>query len=258
MEAELKDGIKAFFDLYVQVRKNHSDLVSGIDQCHILLAGRSSQSPLFQKLFKEAIKNYVEDFEKAEEEAGRGMGKGDLFVLHKPLGSQEPKEKSQEKESLNTASLDFNKPNGKTGVAFGLLQCRKGGKIQVISETDTSQEEIPFQFYVGEDEDGMFHTSLTKGAAYGTWQEFEYAMETDNEFYYTTNPSAGIPHGLSCSDSGVRRGNCTLSEEAVNEDAMIYWRPSGPKTLEYVVAENKEKANKGEYTYGPRTILLGK
>ena len=83
-------------------------------------------------------------------------------------------------------------------------------------------------------------------------------METDNEFYYTTNPSAGIVKGLSCSDAGVRRANCTLPEKAVNEDAMIYWRPTSPNTLEYVVAESEEKAKEGTYLYGPKKILLEK
>ena len=262
LKNKLKEGIKAFFDKLLQVRRDYSSSLAGTDTCHILLAGRSSQSPLFQKLFNEAKDKYKNDFEKSEVEEGRGIGKGDFFVLHKPLGSQDAKENdqgtSEVKDETTTSAIDFYAPNGKTGVAFGLLQCRKGGKIKVNSETDTTQAEIPFQFYVGEDDDGVFRALLTPKSTYGIWQEFEYAMETDNEFYYTTNPSAGILRGLSCSNADVHRANCSLPEYAVNEDATIYWRPSGPKTLEYVVAENEEKVKKGEYTYGPETILLEK
>ena len=258
LEEKLRAGITAFFDKLLQVRRDYSGALAGTDECHILLGGRSSESPLFRKLFREAMDRYEKAYENWEEEAGRGIGEGGFFVLHDPLGTKAPKEESQADQEPKTSTDDLYAPNGKTGVAFGLLLCRKGGKIRVVSETDTTQGEIPFQFYVGEEDDEFFHAVLTPTSTYGEWQEFEYAMEEDNEFYYTTSPSAGVPHGLSCSDAQVRRGNCKISEEAVNEDAMIYWRPTGPKTLEYVVAESKEKCESGEYTFGPKTILLKK
>lgn len=258
LKNELNEGIRAFFDLLVQVRKKHGELAS-MNTCHILLAGRSSQSPLFQQLMRESIEKYEKDFESFENEAGGKSGTGKMFVLHKPLGSKETGKQAEKNQPDKTSYMDFYTPNGKTGVAVGLLQCRKGGKIRVISETDSSSTaEISFKFYVGEDEDGEFQAILTPESSYGTWKEFEYAMETDNEFYYTTNPSAGIVKGLSCSDAGVRRANCTLPEKAVNEDAMIYWRPTSPNTLEYVVAESEEKAKEGTYLYGPKKILLEK
>lgn len=263
LNREIKEGIKSFFDLLLQVRVKHSQLV-GIDKCHILLAGRSSQSPLFQKLVRESINEYKKDFENSEKEAGRGIGEGDFFVLHGPLGDgQFKKNKGTSKKEKEPRDFltDFYAPNGKTGVAVGLLLCRKGGKIRVISETDTTQEaEIPFQFYVGEDEDGDFRAILTPASSYEMWQEFEYAMETDNEFYYTTNPSAGLSHGngLKVANADILRASCAIPTDKVNEDHMIYWRPVGPKTLEYVVAENEEKVKKGEYTYGPKPIHLGK
>lgn len=258
LKNELNEGIRAFFDLLVQVRKKHGELAS-MDTCHILLAGRSSQSLLFQQLMRESIEKYEKDFESFANDAGGKSGTGKMFVLHKPLGSKETGKQAEENQPGKTSYMDFYTPNGKTGVAVGLLQCRKGGKIRVISETDSSSTaEISFKFYVGEDEDGEFQAILTPESSYGTWKEFEYAMETDNEFYYTTNPSAGIVKGLSCSDAGVRRANCMLPEKAVNEDAMIYWRPTSPNTLEYVVAESEEKAKEGTYLYGPKKILLEK
>ena len=264
LENELKGGIKAFFDLLVQVRGKYTEL-SSIEKCHILLAGRSSQSLLFQRLFRQAIEKYKKDFEKSEEEAGRGIGEGDLFELHKPLGSEEIEEESQKRQGEKVGKSDFfmnlYEANGKTGVAVGLLQCRKGGKIKVISEMDMTQAaEIPFSFYVGEAENDVFQALLTPNSAYGVWKEFEYAMETDNEFYYTTNPSAGLRkgNGLKCSDSDVYRANCMIPEDKVNEDDMIYWRPVDTKTLEYVVAESEAKVNDGVYLYGPKKISLGK
>ncbi len=271
LEEELKAGIKSFFDLLVQIRKKHSSELAGIDTCHILLAGRSSQSPLFQKLMRDAIEAYEKDFETSEKEAGRGIGRGNFFTLHKPLGSKDiEKENSAGKEtgepveeikSAKMSCIDFYEPNGKTGVAVGLLQCRKGGKIRVISETDSSPTaEIKFQFYVGEDEDGVFQAILTPESSYERWQEFEYAMETDNEFLYTTNSSAGLSNGngLKSTAVDIQRASCIIPEDIVDEDEMIYWRPSGPKVLEYVVAESEEKVQKGEYTFGPKKILLGK
>ena len=58
-------------------------------------------------------------------------------------------------------------------------------------------------------------------------------------------------------DTDIQRASCIIPEDVVDEDAMIYWRPIGPKALEYVVAESEEKVKKGEYTFGPKKILLG-
>ncbi len=254
LEEELKEGIKSFLDLYRQVKVKHSDVTSG--KCHILLAGRSSQSPLFQKLFREAIQTEEKAFEAAEIEAWRGSGQPEFFEIHEPLGGQKD---ANGEEAEKTASKDFYMPNGKTGVAVGLLQCRSGGKIRVISESDTSQSaEIPFQFYVGEDDDGKFQAILKPRASYGKWVEFQYAMERDNEFFYTTNPSAGLSgdNAMEIADGDIHRVSFTISEDAVNEDHIIYLRPAGPRKLEYVVAESEEKLNHDVYTYGPETISL--
>ncbi len=254
LEEELKEGIKSFLDLYRQVKVKHSDVTSG--KCHILLAGRSSQSPLFQKLFREAIQTEEKAFEAAEIEAWRGSGQPEFFEIHEPLGGQKD---ANGEEAEKTASKDFYMPNGKTGVAVGLLQCRSGGKIRVISESDTSQSaEIPFQFYIGEDDDGKFLAILKPRASYGKWVEFQYAMERDNEFFYTTNPSAGLSgdNAMEIADGDIHRVSFTIPEDAVNEDHMIYLRPAGPRKLEYVVAESEEKLNHNVYTYGPETISL--
>ncbi len=236
LEEKLKEGIKAFFDKLLLVRTEYHMT----DVCHILLAGRSSQSPLFQKFFRESMKKYEDDFK--EENAEPGIEEVHLFELHKPLGSE-------------SEEADLERPNEKTGVAFGLLQCRDSGRIKVISETDTAS----FRFYVGREEEGYFQAILTPSSPCDTWQEFEYAMRRDNEFYYTTNPSAGLngKNALSCNHLSVHLEVFSIPKEAVNEDAMIYWRPTGPKTLEYVVAESEEKCKAGEYTFAPKTISLG-
>ncbi len=255
LKEELKEGIKSFLDLYRQVQAKHSDLAGR--KCHILLAGRSSQSPLFQKLFREAIQTDEKAFEAAEIEAWRGSGQPEFFEIHEPLGGQ--KDADGEGAQEKVASKDLYAPNGKTGVAVGLLQCRSGGKIRVISESDTSQSaEIPFQFYIGEDDDGKFQAILKPRASYGKWVEFQYAMERDNEFFYTTNPSAGLSgdNAMEIADGDIHRVSFTISEDAVNEDHMIYLRPAGPRKLEYAVAESEEKLNHNVYTYGPETISL--
>ena len=47
-------------------------------------------------------------------------------MLHQPLGAE-----SKDKEN---AAACLKRPTGKTGVAIGLVQCRPGSVIKVISE----------------------------------------------------------------------------------------------------------------------------
>lgn len=104
-------------------------------------------------------------------------------MLHQPLGAE-----SKDKEN---AAACLKRPTGKTGVAIGLVQCRPGSVIKVISEKKT-QEEIKFRLFIGHsDENGYFEADLTRDSKYNEWQAYFDAGEDRFEFYYTTSTSAG-------------------------------------------------------------------
>ena len=48
-------------------------------------------------------------------------------------------------------------PTGKTGVAFGLVQSRKGGSIKVI-DRDMVNDESKFKYFLGMGKKGKFKT----------------------------------------------------------------------------------------------------
>ena len=104
----IERGIVNFFEA-LRLAFSHRDAsLDDIDQIKIFLAGNSSQSHFVSSLFEKQIALQKEKMELAEDK--------DIFEVFQPLG----------------ADSDPTKPTGKTGVAFGLIESREGGKIKVI------------------------------------------------------------------------------------------------------------------------------
>ena len=140
-------------------------------------------------------------------------------MLHQPLGAE-----SKDKEN---AAACLKRPTGKTGVAIGLVQCRPGSVIKVISEKKT-QEEIKFRLFIGHsDENGYFEADLTRDSKYNEWQAYFDAGEDRFEFYYTTSTSAGRKRGLLVKDS--KKSRQQLPKNAVN--AVSYTHLTLPTKL---------------------------
>lgn len=226
---------------------------------HIFLAGNASRSPLLQELFEEKIRCFSKRPEAGEigaiEPAALKVDDehGSDFVLHYPLGTLKAREQMRTLGNIEKAENILEAPTGKTGVAIGLVQCRSGSKIKVISEK-ARDAEIKFQYWVGDNEDGLFKASLTPGTPYQNWIEFISADEEYFEFYYTMSPVAA-QNDLDI-DCTKKYRSKRIPASAVNADWMIYLRPIGPQQLEYVVAQGLEDATEGTYQFGPIQVLL--
>lgn len=270
LEKLLKDriekGVKNFFEA-LKLTFNFKE-TEGLKNIIILLAGNSSKSPIVRELFnkyieieaeqireynnnnaeekigtedtkekeiKRTFENDIEESAKVEQtillkEVTCDVTENEYFKIYPPLGSME----SYKMQGIEEKDIDITKPTGKTGVAFGLIECRKGGRIKVVSKND----EIEFKYYIGHDEFGKFSVDISREVKYNEWQLFIDASEDEFEFYYTNLPEA-ITNNLSI--DGLKRKNIILPIE--DEEANVYMRVVSPSCIEYVVGKEEDIKN---------------
>ena len=146
---------------------------------------------------------------------------------------------------------------GKTGVAFGLLRCRKGGKdVKIINKNVDEHDELLFPYFLGSlNERGCFKVDIDARVDYGVWTYFTYADEDEFELYYTQEPRALKGHMKAAE---VRMVRCMIDDADVSDDdeVGVYIRKKSPNTIEYTVATEKSLAAK-TYKGTIYTVRLG-
>ena len=219
-------GVTNFFQAWQEAFKNREEMP---DHIHIFLAGNSCRSPIVKELFDEQIQATEADIS-AHSDGKQAEG---LFILHLPLGMEES-------EADPNEELD-RKLTGKTGVAFGLLRSRKGGKdVKIINANVDASGEALFPYFLGDiDIEGHFHVRIGKQVPYQSWAAFCYADEEDFEIYYTSEPQA-IENQMP--PEAVKHVNCRIEAGDVSDadDTMIYIRKVKPDTIEYAVGTEED------------------
>lgn len=249
IEKRIRDGVENFFT------KLKGAFVGKEPMCiHIFLAGNSCKSPVVQQLFEEAISKISKDI--ADNILISKMKATDTsrcFILHLPLGMSQPAADSAETAADGSPSTVVEEPaaeetrmdydrvlTGKTGVAFGLLRSRIGGKDVKIIDNNKENGEITFPFYLGEiDRSGHFHVVIGHDSGYGKWVRFTYGDERVFELYYTLEPQAMEGTMAACEVSKVR---CRLTPDEISdeEDVFVYIRKVKPDCIEYAVGKEAD------------------
>jgi len=216
LKERIYKGVKNFFhSLRLAFDSDKVDL-SDIKTINIFLAGNSSKSQILQDLFHEELTKENQKFKKelkVEE---------DVFKIFDPLSNAD----------------NFEKPNGKTGVAFGLIETRKSGNIYVIDHNiQTDDSEINFKYYLGESRKKKFKVIVDRDEEYGKWIEFTDASVDSFEVYYSSQ-SIVTQNNIKVSDNGIKK--LILDTGIEDDDAMIYVRVVSPTEFEYVVAYEDE------------------
>ncbi|MCI7767118.1 MAG: hypothetical protein MSJ26_03940 [Oscillospiraceae bacterium] len=201
-------------------------------QVNIMLAGNSCRSRLVSELFKE---KFAEGAEKLS--SALGVDNSFEFVLYPPLGTEEAYA-LMESRGIDPHRGSLEHPTGKTGVAFGLIMCRKGGVIE-RKALSAKEDEIPFKYFIGFNKRGMFTVLSDENAPmtlsgkpdYNVWYNFTDADEDTFEIFYTPLPEA-VSNTIPIDQ--VMKKKCRLN--VVYEKASVYIRASGPKTIQYVAA----------------------
>jgi hypothetical protein len=211
----ISEGVDKFFE---SLRKAYQNpITKKCNKVNIFLAGNSSKSEILRELFDKKIEKEMNDLK----EFKSSVKNENFFEIHKPLGvSKDQKE------------IDFIKPNGKTGVAYGLIMSRPGGKIKVINYNVKADDEAQFCYHLGYEKKGKFKISIPRTEDYGKWIEFIDAGYEDFEVYYTSSDVATT--GKLMIDETDKR---SLRLPLTNENANVYIKLSSPKSFHFVAAK---------------------
>lgn len=220
IETRVKRGVVNFFESLRLAFNNKNIDFYNINQINIFLAGNSSKSKIVTKLFDEEIAKVKEEIKNLFQTQS-----DDFFKIYPPLGGN---------------NVDLEKPNGKTGVAFGLIEARKSGSILV--KDHNIGEDISFKYYLGVNKKKKFKTLISRETAYNEWILFIDAIEKTFELFYTMQPLAST-NNVDIGDSSIKK--MILSIDKTDESAFVFIRVIEPAVFEYVVAyENEIKTQK--------------
>ena len=257
LEARIRRGVENFFQAMAAAFKGRD-----VRQVHIFLSGNSCKAPIVRKLFNEYIARQIgapqqtlksgpphksePAWKKEKADAAKGapaQRKDAPFLLYLPLG-MEDEDRGTEKSLLD----GFDRlRTGKTGVAFGLLRCRKGGKdVKIINKNVDEHDELLFPYFLGSlNERGCFKVDIDARVDYGTWTYFTYADEDEFELYYTQEPRALKGHMKAAEVHMVR---CMIDDADVSDadEVGVYIRKKSPNTIEYTVASEQSLAARDE------------
>ncbi|MCO7034667.1 molecular chaperone DnaK, partial [Vibrio paracholerae] len=105
----IERGVINFFEALRLAFSNSQQMLSDIDSVKIFLAGNASQSGFVKQLFDKHI-----------------------ALQHQAMGLSEDQSRFELFAPLGADKNNVEKPTGKTGVAFGLITSREGGRIKVV------------------------------------------------------------------------------------------------------------------------------
>ena len=227
-------GVQNFFHSLRLAFDNRKIDLSNIEVINIFLAGNSSKSMFVKRLFEQEIAKQTLEFKEST-----GTDK-EIFKIYDPLGADKG---------------NLEKPTGKTGVAFGLIETREGGDILVIDHNTTKNKDIAFKYYLGESKKKKFKVKIGRDTKYNEWIAFTDASYKTFELYISSQ-SIVSTNKTKIDDSAIKKRIFTI--DTVDEDALVYIRVVSPSEIEYVVA--MEDGIKNEQYLGEiqKVVLKGK
>lgn len=176
----IERGVENFFDALRLAFSNSRLTLTDIDNVKIFLAGNSSQSSFVNTLFNKHIAIQHQDM---------GVSEGESrFELFAPLG---------------TDKNDVEKPTGKTGVAFGLIESRDGGSVKVVDH-NIADEDVRFKYYLGESRKKKFKPLIDREMKLNQWYDFIDAYYDTFEIFFTEQPSSSTGQ-MSIGDSSIKK-----------------------------------------------------
>ena len=210
---KIKGGIDNFFIAMERAFRSEE-----YDKLYILLAGNSCKHPLVKKSFEEAIEE-------------RGINAEILPAL----GTEEAYAKLQER-GAEVDRESKTKPTGKTGVAYGIIASRSGGRVNIINRDEEGNEnnEINFRYYIGYEGRKKFKPVLTPQTGYNNFVYLLNVTADVFDLYYSSLPEAS--EGKMPIDK-AKKERVRLEKE-YEDGEKIYVRAISADTLEYVITKD--------------------
>ncbi|WP_338977942.1 hypothetical protein KST15_01500 [Fusobacterium polymorphum] len=225
LEEELKNLIREKIDkginnFFIKLEDAFKD--EDAKEINIFLAGNSCKHPFVNEIFAEY------------QEKMKDKIKLNLYDLKAIEGLKE-------KDSTKVM------PTGKTGVAYGLIYSRKGGRIKVTNrdEKENMANEVNFKFYIGNNKRDLFNTVLSPNSKYGKFEYFGKVTSDTFEIYYTTLPEAQTGK-MEIDKTNVKR--ISLNEEYdEDEEYRIYIKATKPTKISYAIVKKEEGVDTKEF-----------
>ena len=232
-EEKLKDFIKekiakGINNFFIKLEDAFKD--EDAKEINIFLAGNSCKHPFVNEIFAEY------------QEKMKDKIKLNLYDLKAIEGLKE-------KDSTKVM------PTGKTGVAYGLIYSRKGGRIKVTNrdEKENMANEVNFKFYIGNNKRDLFNTVLSPNSKYEKYEYFGKVTSDTFEIYYTTLPEAQTGK-MEIDRTNVKR--ISLSEEYdEDEEYRIYIKATKPTKISYAIVKKKEDVDTKEFLEEGEIVL---
>ena len=225
LEDELKSLIrekiaKGINNFFIKLEDAFKD--EDTKEINIFLAGNSCKHPFVNEIFAEY------------QEKMKDKIKLNLYDLKAIEGLKE-------KDSTKVM------PTGKTGVAYGLIYSRKGGRIKVTNrdEKENMANEVNFKFYIGNNKRDLFNTILSPNSKYEKYEYFGKVTSDTFEIYYTTLPEAQTGK-MEIDRTNVKR--ISLNEEYdEDEEYRIYIKATKPIKISYAIVKKEEDVDTKEF-----------
>ena len=214
---KIEKGINNFFIKLEDAFKDED-----AKEINIFLAGNSCKHPFVNEIFAEY------------QEKMKDKIKLNLYDLKAIEGLKE-------KDSTKVM------PTGKTGVAYGLIYSRKGGRIKVTNrdEKENMANEVNFKFYIGNNKRDLFNTVLSPNSKYQKYEYFGKVTSDTFEIYYTTLPEAQTGK-MEIDETNVKR--ISLNEEYdEDEEYRIYIKAVKPTKISYAIVKKEEDVDTKEF-----------
>ena len=232
-EDELKNLIREKIDkginnFFIKLEDAFKD--EDAKEINIFLAGNSCKHPFVNEIFAE----YQEKL--------KDKIKLNLYDLKAIEGLKE-------KDSTKVM------PTGKTGVAYGLIYSRKGGRIKVTNrdEKENMANEVNFKFYIGNNKRDLFNTVLSPNSKYEKFEYFGKVTSDTFEIYYTTLPEAQTGK-MEIDKTNVKR--ISLNEEYdEDEEYRIYIKATKPTKISYAIVKKEEDVDTKEFLEEGEIVL---
>ena len=158
-------------------------------------------------------------------------------------------------ESLKEKDSTKVMPTGKTGVAYGLIYSRKGGRIKVTNrdEKENMANEVNFKFYIGNNKRDLFNTVLSPNSKYEKYEYFGKVTSDTFEIYYTTLPEAQTGK-MEIDRTNVKR--ISLNEDYdEDEEYRIYIKATKPTKISYAIVKKEEDVDTKEFLEEGEIVL---
>ena len=218
IKEKIESGIKKFF---IKLEEAFED--EDVKEINILLAGNSSKHPYVEEVFK----RYQEEVK-------------DKYLL-----------KIYDVKAIKEANKDSTKvsPTGKTGVAYGLIYSRKGGKIKVTNRDEKANigNEINFKYYVGNSKRDKLIPVITPNSKYEEYSFFGILTSDTFEIYCTTSPEAQTKQ-LEIEKAIVKR-IALKNDYNGDEKYRIYIKANKnePTKIHYIIVKKEEDVEVKEF-----------